>query len=52
MHSQPMDRKIAHRNLILALCLVAVIALLVYIAIGNLSPEHASSADSIFSKMK
>ncbi|HLA40101.1 MAG TPA: hypothetical protein VJ417_08895 [Candidatus Glassbacteria bacterium] len=52
MYPEPLDRKLARRNLIVALCLAAAIGLLVYIAIGNLSPEHASSAESILSKMK
>jgi hypothetical protein len=52
MHPEPLDRKIYRRNLILALCLAGLIALLVISTIVTISPDTASNTESILSGMR
>ncbi|MFH1070064.1 MAG: hypothetical protein V1794_10645 [Candidatus Glassbacteria bacterium] len=52
MHPEPLDKKISRRNLILALCLAGLVALLALSTIVTISPEAASGTESILSGMR
>lgn len=52
MHLEPLEPRIKRRNLFLFLSLAVFIALLAYLTMLNISPEHAGSTNSILSGMK
>ena len=52
MHLGPLEPRIKRRNILLFLSLAVFIAVLVYLTMLNVSPEHAGSTNSILSGMK